>query len=174
MNTKSTIGSDFLSKRIEIQGRPVTLQIWDTAGQERFQSLGVAFYRGSNAIILVYDVTNRSTFDHLEAWRDEFLQQTGVENLPGVVIANKTDLDNRVISYEMGKAFCDRYGMEYFECSAKNDTGIDEAFLSLSSRISLTVKEDYVILDSIESPNEFQRNQGYRYEGSLRFMNDCC
>merc|ERR1711991_559433 len=56
MQTKSTIGSDFLSKEIELGGRPLTLQIWDTAGQERFQSLGTSFYRGSDGVVFVFDV----------------------------------------------------------------------------------------------------------------------
>ena len=72
---KATIGADFLTKEITIDDKQVTLQIWDTAGQERFQSLGVAFYRGADACVLVYDVTNQNSFKTLETWRDEFLIQ---------------------------------------------------------------------------------------------------
>ena len=74
---KATIGADFLTKDITLEdGRQVTLQIWDTAGQERFQSLGVAFYRGADACVLVYDVTSQNSFKTLETWRDEFLIQS--------------------------------------------------------------------------------------------------
>ena len=74
---KATIGADFLTKDITLEdGRQVTLQIWDTAGQERFQSLGVAFYRGADACVLVYDVTSQNSFKTLEIWRDEFLIQS--------------------------------------------------------------------------------------------------
>ena len=52
-----------------------SLQLWDTAGQERFQSLGVAFYRGADCCVLVYDVNNSKSFDTLDSWRDEFLIQ---------------------------------------------------------------------------------------------------
>lgn len=75
---KATIGADYLSKQLTIpaesqsQPQKVTLTIWDTAGQERFQSLGKAFYRGSDACILVYDVTDRSSFDGLAKWKEEF------------------------------------------------------------------------------------------------------
>ena len=95
---KATIGADFLTKEVEVDDRVVTmqvnkpscrsllcviqllqaglpLQIWDTAGQERFQSLGVAFYRGADCCVLVYDVNSQKTFDNLENWRDEFLSQ---------------------------------------------------------------------------------------------------
>ena len=78
-----------------------TPQIWDTAGQERFQSLGVAFYRGADCCVLVYDVTSTNTFKTLDSWRDEFLIQASPrdpENFPFVVIGNKVDLENRVVS----------------------------------------------------------------------------
>ena len=77
------------------------LQIWDTAGQERFQSLGVAFYRGADCCVLVFDVTMPNTFKTLDSWRDEFLIQASPrdpENFPFVVIGNKIDLDNRAVS----------------------------------------------------------------------------
>lgn len=70
---KPTIGSDFFSKKLEIKKgsdtHTVTLQVWDTAGQERYQSLGSAFYRGGDACILVYDITNQASYDHLNTWR---------------------------------------------------------------------------------------------------------
>ena len=75
-------------------------QIWDTAGQERFQSLGVAFYRGADCCVLVYDVTVPNTFKTLDSWRDEFLIQASPrdpENFPFVVIGNKIDLENRAV-----------------------------------------------------------------------------
>lgn len=75
-------------------------QIWDTAGQERFQSLGVAFYRGADCCVLVYDVTAPNTFKTLDSWRDEFLIQASPrdpENFPFVVLGNKIDLENRQV-----------------------------------------------------------------------------
>lgn len=103
---KATIGADFLSKEVVVndafgQRRVVTLQIWDTAGQERFQSLGVGFYRGADACLLVYDITDPHSFDNLNHWRSEFLTQVSggvgpglsnaVTNFPFVVLGNKTD-----------------------------------------------------------------------------------
>lgn len=74
------------------------LQIWDTAGQERFQSLGVAFYRGADACVLVFDVNVAKTFENLESWRDEFLIQCNPrdpDNFPFVVLGNKIDLESQ-------------------------------------------------------------------------------
>ena len=97
---KATIGADFLSKEIQLEGdRLATLQIWDTAGQERFQSLGVAFYRGADAVVLVYDVTDPQSFEHLVSWRTEFLRQVSggdvnnsdMANFPFLVLGNKID-----------------------------------------------------------------------------------
>lgn len=76
----------------------VVLKIWDTAGQERFQSLGVAFYRGADCCMLVYDVTVPNTFKTLDSWREEFLIQAAPrdpEHFPFVVVGNKIDLENR-------------------------------------------------------------------------------
>ncbi|KAG4201326.1 hypothetical protein ERO13_A05G271500v2 [Gossypium hirsutum] len=72
---KATIGADFVTKELQIEDRLVSLQIWDTAGQERFQSLGVAFYRGADCCVLVYDVNVMKSFDSLDNWHDEFLKQ---------------------------------------------------------------------------------------------------
>ena len=80
--------------------RLVTTQIWDTAGQERFQSLGVAFYRGADCCVLVFDVTAPNTFKTLDSWRDKFLIQASPrdpENFPFVVLGNKIDLENRQV-----------------------------------------------------------------------------
>lgn len=77
------------------------LQIWDTAGQERFQSLGVAFYRGADCCVLVFDVSAPNTFKSLDSWQDEFLIQASPrdpENFPFVVLGNKVDLENRAVS----------------------------------------------------------------------------
>ncbi len=74
----------------------VATQLWDTAGQERFQSLGVAFYRGADCCVLVYDVNSAKSFETLDSWRDEFLIQASPhdpENFPFVVLGNKIDVE---------------------------------------------------------------------------------
>ena len=85
---------------------PHYIKIWDTAGQERFQSLGVAFYRGADCCVLVFDVTQPTTFKTLDSWRDEFLIQASPrdpENFPFVVLGNKIDLENRVVSESLDR-----------------------------------------------------------------------
>ncbi|XP_048613341.1 ras-related protein RABG3e-like [Brassica napus] len=101
--------------------------IWDTAGQERFQSLGVAFYRGADCCVLVYDVNSAKSFEDLNNWREEFLIQASPsdpENFPFVVIGNKIDVDggnSRVLSEKKARAWCASKGnIPYYETSAKD------------------------------------------------------
>jgi Ras-related protein Rab-7A len=113
----------------------LSAQIWDTAGQERFQSLGVAFYRGADCCVLVYDVNVAKTFENLDNWRDEFLIQASPsdpDNFPFVVLGNKIDVEGgstRVVSEKKAKAWCtSKGGIPYFETSAKEDYNVDAAF----------------------------------------------
>lgn len=95
---KATIGADFFPKDVIIDDKPVNLQIWDTAGQERYQSLGSAFYRGADACVLVYDMTDARSFDALDSWRDEFLISAAPrdpDSFPFVVMGNKVDVIDR-------------------------------------------------------------------------------
>ncbi|VDK38227.1 unnamed protein product [Taenia asiatica] len=137
---KATIGADFLTKETMVDDRVVTLQIWDTAGQERFQSLGVAFYRGADCCVLVYDVTMPNTFKTLDSWRDEFLIQASPrdpENFPFILIGNKIDLSNRAVSSLRALQWCQAKGnIPYFECSAKETTNVKQAFQEVA-RVAL-------------------------------------
>ncbi|KAL9101157.1 MAG: hypothetical protein Q9163_003559 [Psora crenata] len=131
---KATIGADFLTKEVMVDDRLVTMQLWDTAGQERFQSLGVAFYRGADCCVLVYDVNNSKSFETLDAWRDEFLIQASPrepDNFPFVVIGNKIDVEEskRAISSKRAMTFCQsKGGIPYFETSAKEAVNVEQAF----------------------------------------------
>ncbi|KAL0287665.1 UNVERIFIED_CONTAM: Ras-related protein Rab7 [Sesamum calycinum] len=136
---KATIGADFVTKELQIDDRLVTLQIWDTAGQERFQSLGVAFYRGADCCVLVYDVNVMRSFDTLDNWHEEFLKQANPpdpKTFPFILLGNKIDIDggnSRVVSEKKAKEWCASKGnIPYFETSAKEDYNVDPAFLSIA------------------------------------------
>eukprot|EP00127_Corallochytrium_limacisporum_P001508 Clim_evm6s62 gene=Clim_evmTU6s62 len=133
---KATIGADFLTKEVMVDDRLVTMQIWDTAGQERFQSLGVAFYRGADCCVLVYDVTVPKSFESLDSWRDEFLIQASPrdpENFPFVLLGNKVDKENRSVSTKRAQAWAQSKGsIPYFETSAKEAIMVDEAFKQIA------------------------------------------
>uniref|UniRef100_A0A1I8HIZ8 Ras-related protein Rab-7b n=1 Tax=Macrostomum lignano TaxID=282301 RepID=A0A1I8HIZ8_9PLAT len=133
---KATIGADFLTKELMVDDRVVTLQLWDTAGQERFQSLGVAFYRGADSCMLVYDVTQPNSFKTLDSWRDEFLIQASPrdpDNFPFVLVGNKIDLENRGVTKKRAAQWAQtKSNMPYFECSAKEAVNVEAAFMQLA------------------------------------------
>ncbi|RPA93565.1 hypothetical protein L873DRAFT_55796 [Choiromyces venosus 120613-1] len=135
---KATIGADFLTKDVMVDDRLATLTLWDTAGQERFQSLGVAFYRGADCCVLVYDVNNAKSFDNLNSWRDEFLIQASPrdpDTFPFVVLGNKIDVDEtkRMVSNKRAQAYCLSKGqLPHFECSAKDGANVEVAFEAIA------------------------------------------
>jgi len=152
---KATIGADFLTKEVTVDDRLVTMQIWDTAGQERFQSLGVAFYRGADSCVLVYDVVQPKTFDNLDSWRDEFLIQAGPrdpDNFPFVVLGNKIDVDNRVVAQKRALAWCQAKGnIPYFETSAKEAINVEQAFQVIArNALKQESEEDIYLPDTID------------------------
>mmetsp|Transcript_16694 Transcript_16694/g.16611 ORF Transcript_16694/g.16611 Transcript_16694/m.16611 type:complete len:205 (-) Transcript_16694:31-645(-) len=144
---KATIGADFLTKEVMIDDKLVTLQIWDTAGQERFQSLGVAFYRGADCCVMVYDITSSKSFDNISSWKDEFLSQSNPkdpENFPFVVLGNKLDKESeRKVANAKASQWCrDNGNMPFFETSAKDAINVDEAFQSIARNALSQVKEE--------------------------------
>lgn len=145
---KATIGADFLTKELEVEGTLVTLQIWDTAGQERFQSLGSAFYRGADACILVFDLTSQESFQHLTSWHDEFIIQAG-SNKEFVLLGNKCDLEEkRVVSQKGALAWCTKHStdesnpIQYFETSAKDGLNVEQAFVAVAKAALSKSKDD--------------------------------
>lgn len=148
---KATIGADFLTKEVLVDDRLVTMQLWDTAGQERFQSLGVAFYRGADCCVLVYDVNNSKSFDTLDSWRDEFLIQASPmdpESFPFVVLGNKVDVEDskRMISSKRAQAFCQaKGGIPYFETSAKEAVNVEQAFEGMLAAMDLQNRQHAIL-----------------------------
>ena len=123
-----TIGVDFKIKSMEVEQKIVKMQIWDTAGQERFRNVISSYFRGAHGLFLIYDITNRDSFKNLESWLIE-IEKNASENVLKVLVGNKNDLEqDRVISYEEGKNFANRNGMEFIETSAKINTNVSEAF----------------------------------------------
>jgi Ras-related protein Rab-2A len=132
---KTTIGSQFAVKNVDfvrdIGITTVKLQIWDVAGQSRFQILRPMYYRGSSGGLLVFDVTRRRTFIVLEEWLDELFRAIN-KKIPLVLVANKTDLPDRVVEPSEGKEFAAKHDMPYIESSAKTGEGIVDIFQNLA------------------------------------------
>jgi Ras-related protein Rab-1A len=128
----STIGVDFKIKTFDIGNKTIKLQVWDTAGQERFRTIVTSYYRGSNAVMIVYDITDIASFDHIPQWLNEINQMCS-SALPKILVGNKSDMTNRrAVSFENAKAFAEAHSMEYIETSAKNNSAVNDAFHRLS------------------------------------------
>jgi len=133
---KATIGADFLTKELVIDDKTITLQMWDTAGQERFKSLGNAFYRGADAAIVVYDITDSNSFDKIDEWRSNFLELSGEKSkeFPILLLGNKLDLaqTSRAVDKARGDNYAGQNDMIFFETSAMNGTNIQQAIQAVS------------------------------------------
>lgn len=122
----TTIGVDFKTKFLQIDGDEVKLQIWDTAGQEKFRAITKAYYRGAHGILVVFDISRRDTFIQTKGWIDS-IKESSTETIDAILVGNKSDLDRKVTTEEAVQ-YAKQYGMKYFETSAKEDTNINEAF----------------------------------------------
>ena len=132
----STIGVDFKIRTLTLDdGKIVKMQIWDTAGQERFRTITTSYYRGSHGVMVVYDVTNKESFDSVKMWLNEVAKSTSEDSTTMFLVGNKSDLaaEEREVPYESGKAFADSYGVRFFETSAKTSQNVDAAFEAMAA-----------------------------------------
>ena len=125
----NSIGVDFKLKNIEIEGKRIKLQVWDTAGQERFRTITTSYYKGAQGIVIVYDVTDNNSFDHIKNWMDDINKHAKSDVLK-ILVGNKCDLVNkRVISTERGQELAEHYGIPFLETSAKDNSNIEQLFI---------------------------------------------
>ena len=135
-NQLSTIGIDFKSKTLQIGNHEIRLKIWDTAGEERFRNITSQYYKGAEGIILVFDLTKKESFEKINDWMKQIKVNTQSDEIAIVLLGNKKDIVNeRVVSFEEGNERAGEYGIKYFETSALDGTGIEEAFQNLSEEI---------------------------------------
>ena len=136
MQTLPTIGLDFDAKNMVIDSKTVRTQIWDTAGQERFKALASTYYRGALGALLVYDVTERDTFQDLERlWLQE-LRLHADDKIAVTLVGNNADLRHlRTVTVEGGRCFAEKHGLSFVETSALDSTNVDSAFENIITGI---------------------------------------
>ena len=133
----STIGVDFKIRTIELDQKTIKLQIWDTAGQERFRTISSTYYRGAHGIIVVYDVTNKTSFDNVSRWLTE-IDKYAREGVNKLLVGNKADfndMDTRQVTQVQGREFAEKMDIPFLETSAKSGTFVDTAFLMMAHDI---------------------------------------
>eukprot|EP00501_MAST-03F_sp_TOSAG23-6_P000812 GSMAST32.ASY1.ANO1.842.1 assembled CDS len=136
---RSSIGVAYSTKTITVdQKKTVKLDLWDTAGQERFRSISSLFYRGAGAALMVYDVTNRKSFETVRNFWLKQLRQYAVKNAIIALAGNKSDLDGmrRQVSREEAEAFAEEENIIYYETSAKSGENVFQIFGSIASEVS--------------------------------------
>ncbi|MBA0637499.1 hypothetical protein Godav_022079, partial [Gossypium davidsonii] len=161
---------DFKIRTIELDGKRIKLQIWDTAGQERFRTITTAYYRGAMGILLVYDVTDESSFNNIRNWIRN-IEQHASDNVNKILVGNKADMDEskrlilqllfQAVPTSKGQALADEYGIKFFETSAKTNLNVEEVFFS----IARDIKQRLADTDSKSEPQTIKINQGDQAAG---------
>ena len=125
---QATIGLDFISRNYTIHNQEIRLVLYDTAGQEKFRSLIPMYIREAQIILIIYDISNKNTFDSIPKWFSDILNVKNDEVIYGL-IGNKSDLNNeREVTYEEGKKLADEKNIIFEEVSAKSGNNINELF----------------------------------------------
>lgn len=134
-NFFNTIGVDFKIKTITLNDQVIKMQIWDTAGQDRFRTLTSSYYRGAHGIIIVYDVTNKDSFDNVRQWMQE-IEKFASENVNKLLVGNKSDLEEqREVTYDEGVELAKKFDIPFLEVSAKNALHVDDTFTTMATEI---------------------------------------
>ncbi|XP_063690996.1 ras-related protein Rab-10-like [Bolinopsis microptera] len=157
----STIGIDFKIKTIELHGKKIKLQIWDTAGQERFQTITTSYYRGAMGIMLVYDITQSSSFGNINKWLRN-IEDHATDNVAKLILGNKCDMEaRRVVPTEQGEQLAKSKGLKFLETSAKANINIDKAFTMIAEDIlQKTPNPSLRPVDPIIQPGESHSSSG--------------
>ena len=145
----ATIGFNCLIKdtiiKINNIEKKIKIKIWDTAGQEKFKSVSVQYIKNCIGILLVYSIDERNSLNNLENWIKDIKDKTNYEKVPLILIGNKCDLeDERKVSKEEGEKFALKYNIKFFECSAKNNINVNQAFESLINEVVENYQDEFI------------------------------
>ncbi|KAL0964879.1 hypothetical protein UPYG_G00330330 [Umbra pygmaea] len=149
-----------------VDNMKVKLQIWDTAGQERFRSVTHAYYRDAQALLLLYDITSKSSFDNIRAWLTE-IHEYAQRDVVIMLLGNKGDMAcNRVIKRDEGEKLAREYSVPFMETSAKTGVNVDLAFIAVAKELKHRAVHG-------QQPNE-SKFQIHEYIESQKETSGCC
>jgi Ras-related protein Rab-1A len=168
----STIGVDFKIKTMEIRDKTVKFQIWDTAGQDRFRTITSSYYRGSNAVILCYDTTDKNTFKNIVKWLDEVKMYSAISPLL-ILCGTKIDLEKeREVDRQEAEDFAKANNMHFFESSAKNNSNINEIFELIGENKIIAISNG--LTDTYDKNDLRKAKINLRPENETGKNNSCC
>ena len=154
-DTLFTIGIDSKIQNLKKNNRNITLKIYDTAGQERYRSIVQNYYKGADGIILMYDITNKNSFESIEQWINNIKESSNYENIGLVVVGNKCDLENnRVVKKEEKELLEKKIEMKIIEASAKLDINVKESFNLLIDKMIEKKSNKFSLSNTIKIKNE--------------------
>ncbi|XP_030317451.1 ras-related protein Rab-37 isoform X2 [Calypte anna] len=152
------------NKVVAVDGVKVKLQIWDTAGQERFRSVTHAYYRDAQALLLLYDITSKMSFDNIRAWLTE-IHEYAQKDVVIMLLGNKADVTSeRAVRTEDGASLAREYGVPFMETSAKTGMNVELAFLAIAKELK----------DRTLQPPDEPRFQIHDYIESQKQRSGCC
>merc|ERR1711937_1017590 len=156
LESKSTIGVEFATRSIEVEGKTIKAQIWDTAGQERYRAITAAYYRGAVGALLVYDIAKHTTYENVERWLKE-LRDHADNNIVIMLVGNKSDLRHlRAVPTEEARSYAERNNLSFIETSALDSTNVETAFHNILTEIYRIVSQKQ--LDSDRSGGDIPDN----------------
>ena len=167
-NYMSTVGFDLKRKVMKFNdNEDVKIVIHDTAGQERFRSLTTNYIKKANGILLVYDITDRKSFDNITNWMDNIHEETG-DKLPIILVGNKIDLNKeRAVSKNEGEEKAKEFGLKFFETSAKEGNNVQKCFREL---VELIVEK--IHKRRLSTSNN--KNKKLKKSNDIKKKNECC
>ena len=133
-----TLGTDFYTKTIEVDGKTIKIQLWDSAGQEKYKAVARGYYRNVVGGFLVFDVKDRASFDGLSQWLEDAKEGAQPREPTFVLVGNKIDKEDkkpRIVSHQEAEEYARRLGMDYIETSAKTGQNMDELLPFLANRV---------------------------------------
>ena len=147
---QATIGVEFASKAVTLRDKIYRIQLWDTAGQETFRSITRNYYQNSACAIIVYDITCEDSFKSVNTWIEDCLNNCS-KTIYMILVGNKSDLEERrVVSKEKGEELAIKYGIKFYETSAKEGINVKNVFINSIDEIAKKIDEGYYDLDDEE------------------------
>ena len=165
-NYDVTIGLNYRIKLMNVENTTVKMQIWDTSGEEKFKAIAKNFYRGAHGVLLVYDICSKNSFIDVKTWIEQIIENSGNDEIIMILCGNKSDMENnRKVTKEEGENLAKNYGINFFECSAKNNININEIFNNMCNQIYKKIKK-----------NGNKNNNGTKLSGNSikKNMGKCC